>query len=323
MRAVNQLGYGDPHKVLRLDEVERPTPTDGQVLVRVVAASINAIDWRTVYAQPILVRLLGGLRRPGDSRQMGHDLAGVVEAVGPGRTDLAPGDEVYGNCSGGLAEYVVGQDFVRKPANLTFEQAAAVPVAGRTALQAVHKHGQVEPGQRVVVIGAGGGVGTFAVQIAAALGADVTAVTSTDKVELMGSIGAARVIDYTTQDFTRMGDRYDVIVDVAGNYSIRAMRRVLADGGRIVLAAAGRGWFGMIGRLAGSTIRRKIGQPVIFFISSGPREEQLATLRDMIEAGKITPVIDRTYPLDQAADAISYVATEKARGKVVIKVADG
>ena len=321
MKAVLHVGYGDPRRATALRDIEKPVAGEQDVLVRVVASSINSGDWRVVYSSPFFIRFIAGIRRPRDPA-LGGDVAGVVETIGSQKTDLQPGDEVFGIRSGALAEYVAGRSFVRKPANLGFVEAAAVPIAGVTALQALQKHGHLQRGQRVAVNGAGGGVGTFAVQIAVALGAEVTAVTSTDKLELVRSLGAAQVVDYTCEDFTRGRQRYDLIVDVAGNRSVRHMRRALAESGRIVMVAAGRGGFGTLGRIIGGLIRKRLGQPVIFFYAGGPYEEQLATLRELIEAGKLRPVIDRTYPLTEAAEAIRYVATEKARGKVAIKIAE-
>jgi NADPH:quinone reductase-like Zn-dependent oxidoreductase len=321
MRAIVQSGYGEPERVLELAEVDRPEPGEKQVLVRVVATSANAGDWRRVYASPAFLRMMVGLRRPKNPTGLGGDAAGVVEAVGLGESGLQVGDEVFGIRSGAFAQYVAGQSFVRKPANLTFEQAATVPIAGVTALQALQKHGDVQPGQKVLINGAGGGVGTFAVQIAKALGAETTAVTSTDKLELMRTLGADHVVDYTRDDFTRLGGRYDLIVDIGGNKSVGAMRRVLADGGKLVMTGAGHGRFGIMGRVFGGWVRRKLGQPLVFYVATGPYQEQLTTLREMIEAGKVTPVIDRTYALTEVAEAMRYLRTEKARGKVAITVA--
>ena len=239
MKAVRHVGYGDPQRATTLGDVEKPVATGKQVLVRVVASSINSGDWRAVYASPWWIRLISGFRRPRDAA-LGGDAAGVVEAVGPDAVDLNPGDEVYGIRGGALAEFVSGENFVRKPANLSFEQAGAVPIAGVTALQALQKHGNVQPGQKVVINGAGGGVGTFAVQIAKALGAEVTAVTSSDKVALVRSLGADHVIDYSREDFTRdRNHSFDLVIDVGANRSVRDMRRLLAPGGRIIAVGAG------------------------------------------------------------------------------------
>lgn len=320
MKAVLHVGYGDPGTAIRLGEIDKPAPTEKQVLVRVLGSSMNSGDWRAVYAAPGFVRLMSGFRRPRDPA-LGGDAAGIVEAVGSQRTDLHVGDEVYGIRTGSLAEYVSGESFVRKPANLTFEEAGAVPIAGVTALQALQKYGQVRPGQTVLINGAGGGVGTFAVQIAKALGAEVTAVTSTDKLDLMRSLGADHLVDYTREDFTRRGNAYDLIVDVGANHPVGRMRRALADGGKIIMVGAGRGSRAVLGRIIGGFIRKRLGQPTIFFYAGGPYEEQLTTLRELIEAGKVRPVVERTYPLAEVADALRHVATTKTAGKVAITVA--
>jgi NADPH:quinone reductase-like Zn-dependent oxidoreductase len=319
MRAIVQQGYGAPERVLKLAEVDAPVLEPDRALVRVRATSINAGDWRRVRANPALIRIMEGMRRP-KSPLFGGDVAGVVEAVGNEITDLSPGDEVYGIRSGAFAEYVASKNMVRKPANLTLEEAASTPIAGITALQAVRDHGRLEAGQRVLVNGAGGGVGTMAVQIAKALGGTVTAVTRTENVDLMHEIGADRVIDYRIADFTRDSDRYDVIVDVGGNRPVRALRRILAPGGRLVLVGAGHGGVGAIGRLVGGTIRRRfLKQPIAVFIAD-VRREDLETLRELIEAGRVRPVVDRTYPLGELAAALRYVEEGRARGKVVVTV---
>jgi len=320
VKALVQDAYGDPRRVLRLAEVDKPTMADDQVLVRVMASSINSGDWRRVRARPWLVRLFEGWRRP-RTGLLGGDAAGEAEAVGRDVEGIVPGDQVFGLRSGALAEYVAGKSFIVKPANLSFEQAAAVPIAGVTALQALRERGGVKAGERVLVNGAGGGVGSYAVQIAKALGGTVTAVTSTDKLELARSLGADEVVDYRRQDFTRREERYDVIVDCGGNRSVRAFRSVLRPGGRLVLVAAGTGLFGALGRFIGSQVRRRLlKQPVINFIASGPYGEQLATLKELIESSKVRPVIDRTYSLEQAAEAFLYAETERTAGKVVIRI---
>jgi NADPH:quinone reductase-like Zn-dependent oxidoreductase len=320
MKAVLHVGYGDPAKAVVVGDIETPVPGENQVLVRVIGSSINSGDWRAVYSSPFFIRLISGVRRPRDPA-IGGDAAGVVEAIGSGVTDLTAGDEVFGIRSGALAEYVAGENFVRKPANLSFREAGIVPIAGVTALQALTKYGQMQPGERVVVHGAGGGVGTFAVQIAKALGAHVTAVTSTDKVEMVRGLGADRVIDYTRENFTEAKETYDLIVEIGGGRSIRSMRRVLSPAGRIILVGAGRGGAGTLGRVIGGYLRRRLGHPVRFMYAGGPYQEQLATLRELIEGGKVRPVIDKTYPLTQSADAIRYSATERAAGKIAITVA--
>ena len=319
MRALAQLRYGSPDDVLRIDDVATPIPGPGQALIAVHASSINAGDWRRVRARPALIRVSEGLRRP-RSPLLGGDAAGVVESVGPDMTDLAAGDEVYGIRSGALAEYVAGRNFVRKPRNLSLEEAAAVPIAGVTALQAVREHGELSAGQRVLVNGAGGGVGSFVTQIAAADGAEVTAVTSGDKVGMVRSLGATHVIDYAREDFTRSPARYDVIIDPGGNRSVRRLGRVLAPGGRMVLVGAGHGPGGAMGRLIGGTVRRRLlRQPIRMFMAA-VRTDDLRALTELIESGSVRPVIDRTYPFEQAAEALRYVETGKAAGKVVIRI---
>ena len=318
MRAVVQQGYGTPERVLRVEEVDPPVVEDDRALVRVHATSVNAGDWRRVRANPAFIRLIEGLRRP-KNPLFGGDVAGIVEAVGKEITHLAPGDEVYGIRSGAFAEYVASKNMVRKPANLTLEEAAAVPIAGVTALQAVRDHGDLQPGQRVIVNGAGGGVGSMCVQIANAFGGEVTAVTRTESVDTMHAIGADHVIDYRKADFTRDGSRYDLIIDVGGNRSIRHLRRVMAPGGRMVLVGAGHGGVGALGRFLGGNLRRRLKQPVTTFIAD-VRREDLETLTELIEAGKLKPVIERTYPLDELPAALRHVEDGHARGKVVVTV---
>ena len=317
MKAVMQRSYGSPD-LLRLEEIEVPVPSNEQVLVRVHAASVNASDYHTVRAAMFAVRLISGLRAPREPR-VGGDAAGVVEAVGVNVTDLKPGDEVFGSRAGAFAEYVSGRTFVPKPANLTFEQAAAIPGAGVTALQALRDHGGIQAGQRVLVNGAGGGVGTFAVQLAKAFGAEVTATTRSESVELVRSLGADEVIDYTREDFTRLGRRWDLIVDVGGATPLPRMRRAVAPGGTLVIVGAAKTFGGPIGRLVSGMFRSRIlRQRVRVFIASVKRED-LVTLKELAEAGKLTPVIDRTYPLDQTPAALLH-AERGARGKVVITV---
>jgi NADPH:quinone reductase-like Zn-dependent oxidoreductase len=314
-----QRGYGRPERVLHLAEVDKPIVEPDRALVRVHATSVNAGDWRRVRANPVIIRIMEGFRRP-KTPLFGGDVAGVVEAVGTEITDVAPGDEVYGIRSGAFAEYVASKNMIRKPANLTLDQAAAVPITGVTALQAVVDHGHLAAGERVLVNGAGGGVGTMVVQIATALGGIVTAVTRTENIELMKGLGAARVIDYRAEDFTKDTTRYDVIVDIGGNRPIRALRRILAPGGRIVLVGAGHGGGGAIGRLVGGTIRRRfLKQPIAVFIAD-VRRQDLETLKELIEAGKVRPVIDRTYPLGELPAALRYVEDGHVRGKVVVTV---
>ena len=322
MKAIVREQYGSPD-VLELKDIDRPVIDDDGVLVRVRAASINAYDWHMLRGAPYLVRMVAGLRKP-KSSAMGVDVAGEVETVGKNVTEFRPGDEVFGSRSGSLAEYVRGtsQNFAPKPAGLTFEQAAAVPMAAGTALQGLRDKGQIKPGQRVVINGASGGVGTFAVQIAKALGAHVTAVCSTRKVDQARSLGADEVIDYTREDFTRNGQRYDLILDVAASGSLSARMRVLEPNGTLVGvgSADGYGMASMVAGLLEAAVRSRLGsQKIPFFLAKNSKED-LLVLKEMIEAGKIRPVIDRTYPLSQTAEAIGYLEMGHARGKVVITV---
>jgi NADPH:quinone reductase-like Zn-dependent oxidoreductase len=325
MKAIVQDRYGPP-EVLRLDEVDRPVPADDQVLVRVHAATVNARDWHLMRGDPYLARLVAsglGLTGP-KARIRGTDFAGRVEAVGRRVTGLHPGDEVYGEADGAFAEYVCAPDtaVARMPANLTFAQAAAVPLAGNTALVCLRDAAGLEPGQRVLVNGASGGVGTFAVQIATWLGAEVTGVCRTGNTDLIRSIGADHVIDYTREDFTRTGRRYDVVLDLVGNRTLAGCRRVLTPSGTLVLSGGGVsrggspvGPMGLIirGKLLSYVVRHRVAVPV-----ATPSRENLATLRDLVESGAVTPVIDRTYPLSEVPEAIRYVEVEHARAKVVI-----
>jgi NADPH:quinone reductase-like Zn-dependent oxidoreductase len=323
MKAIINNKYGSPDD-LELQEIGKPVIDADGVLVRVRAASVNPLDWHYMRGQPYFARIAGmGLRRPKDIMR-GVDVAGVVEAVGENVTRFQPGDEVFGSCDGAFAEYVVGKEknIVPKPADLTFEQAATIPVAGCTALQALRDKGQLQPGQKVLINGAAGGVGTFAVQIAKALGGEVTGVCSTRNVDLVRSIGADQVVDYSREDFTRSGQRYDLIVDAVGNRSLSALRRALAPKGTLELIGGGEG-----GKLLGPIplllrallVTRFVGQRMLSFLAK-IRQEDLITLKEMIEAGKVTPVIDRTYPLSEAPEAIRYLEAGHARGKVVITV---
>jgi NADPH:quinone reductase-like Zn-dependent oxidoreductase len=320
MKAVVFHRYGPPEQ-LELEDIERPAVTDDGVLVRVRAASVNALDWRIMRGQPYVGRLMGmGLRKPARSIP-GVDLAGIVEAVGSGVTEFKPGDEVIGHRINACAEYVLGKErhFVIKPARLTFEQAAAVPVAGMTALEALRDGGHVQSGQKVLINGAAGGVGTYAVQLAKAFGADVTGVCSTRNVEMVRSIGADHVVDYTKEDFTRSGQRYDLILYINGNRSIADCRRALARDGTLVIVG------GSGGRLLGPmslwlqalVLRRFVRHKLVPFLSKGSHDG-LVVLKDLIEAGKVTPVVDRTYPLSETAAALRYLEGHHARAKVVI-----
>ena len=319
MRAIVHRRYGSPD-VLVLEEVERPPLEGDRVLVRVRASSVNAVDWHMMRGKPYLVRLSEGLRTP-KRLVSGVDVAGVVEAVGGGVTELRPGDEVYGARNGAFAEYVSGRTFVPKPANLTFEQAAAVPVAACTALQALRDKGGIRAGQRVLITGAGGGVGTFAVQLAKAFGADVTGVTSTDKLELVASLGADHVVDYTREDFTHSGKRYDLIVDVAAKNSLSELRRALTADGTLVGVGASKGdWVAPVARMFAAKARSRFGKQRMVSFMADVNKADLLTLKALVETGKVTPVIERTYALSETPDAVRHVETGRTRGKVVITV---
>ncbi len=323
MKAIVQDTYGSPD-VLQLKEIDRPLVGDDEVLVRVHAAGVDQGVWHMMAGLPYLIRIAGfGLRTPKNPVR-GYDVAGRVEAVGENVSRFQPGDEVFGTCRGSFAEYACARAdrLAPKPASLTFEQAAAVPISGYAALQAVRDQGKVRPGQRVLVIGAGGGVGTFAVQLAKGFGAEVTGVCSTTKTELVRSIGADHVIDYTREDFADGRNRYDVILDIAGNRSLSHLRRALAPEGTLVIVGGEGGgrWLGGIDRqlramLLSPFVRQKLGTWI-----STEREEDLETLRELLEAGKVRPVVDRTFPLSEVPEAIRYMRNGQARGKVVITV---
>lgn len=323
MKAVVRDKYGGP-EVLRLDDLPIPTPRANEVLVRIRAASVNAGDWRLLRADPFLVRLMmGGLLRP-NHRVLGFDVAGEVEAVGPAAHQFHVGDPVFGDLSehgfGGFAEYVCApeQAFAPKPTRLSFGDAAAVPVAGGTALQALRDAGDLQAGDAVLVNGASGGVGTFAVQIARALGATVTGVCRRGKRGLVHSIGAARVLDYTREDVTKRDERYDLILDTAAHRSPRAYRRVLAPGGVYVLVG------GSMVRLFQTMLLQFWGTQTsdhrLKTFMATPNPDDLRVLAGLIEEGSVTPIVDRRFPLDEVPDAIRYVERGRARGKVVVTV---
>jgi NADPH:quinone reductase-like Zn-dependent oxidoreductase len=323
MKAIVQDMYGEPKAVLGLQDIAKPVVKDGEVLVRVHAASVHVGDWMLVTGVPYIARPAYGLRKP-KNRVPGTDVAGTVEAVGTGVTELRPGDEVFGWCAGAFAEYVCApaDHFVVKPANLTFEQAAAVGVSASTALQLLRDQGKVQAGQKVLVNGASGGVGTFAVQIAKAFGAEVTGVCSTRNVNMVRSIGADHVIDYTREDFTQGMERYDFILDNVANRSLSATRRALNPKGTLQSnnGTSGGRWFGTMGTVvktaAVSKFKRQQAGPAIKF----ENRKDLVALKGLIEAGKLTPVIDGTYPLSGTAEAIGHVGEGHARGTVVITV---
>ena len=322
MQAIVQDRFGPP-EVLELREVKRPEAGKGEVLVRVRAASVNPADWYAMAGIPWLARPQMGLRRPKTGR-VGLDLAGEVAAVGAGVSRFQPGDEVFGAGTGTLAEYAVASEdsLVGKPASLSFEQAAAVPVAGLTALQGLRDKGRLQPGQQVLVNGASGGVGTFAVQVAKALGAEVTGVCSTRNLDMVRSLGADRVVDYTREDFTRTDRRYDLLLDVAGSRPWSACRRVLTQRGILVLVGAPKGsrLLGPVDHILKVRLASlRASQKVVFFISKALQRD-LEALRELLAAGKVTPVVERSYPLRDAAEAFRYLGEGHAQGKLVITV---
>ncbi len=323
MQAMVSAQYGSPD-VLQLKEVAKPTPKDDEVLVKVHAAGVNAADWRWLRGDPLIGRFVYGLLAPKNTI-LGADIAGQVEAVGQDVKAFKPGDSVFGDLSGdgfgGFAEYVSARAgaLALKPANLTYQQAAAVPMAAVTALQGLRTTGQIQPGQKVLVNGASGGVGTFAVQIAKALGAEVTAVCSTRNVAQARALGADHVIDYTQADFTQNGQHYDLILGANGYQPLAAYKRALSPTGRYVMTGgSGAQMFQamLLGPLLFGSGTQKIGNG-----GAGPNPEDLAFVQALLAAGKVVPVIDRTYPLSQVPDAIRYVEAGHARGKVVITLA--
>jgi NADPH:quinone reductase-like Zn-dependent oxidoreductase len=324
MKAIVQDRYGPPD-VLELRDVETPTAGDNEVLVRVHAASVNALDWHYMRGDPYVARPSMGLRRPKVSIR-GRDFAGRVEAVGIGVDRFRPGDEVFGEADGAFAEYVSAPDGAvdPKPANLRFDQAAAVPVAGNTALMGLRDVAHVRAGQRVLLNGASGGVGTFAVQIAKSLGAEVTGVCSARNVDLVRSVGADHVIDYTSEDFSRNGQRYDVVFDLVGNRSLTDCRRALTPEGTLVLSGGGVSQGGsLVGPMAlfvKSMLLSRFVRHRLLQFTEKPGSENLAALRELIESGAVVPVVDRTYQLSEVPEAIRYLEVEHARAKVVITV---
>ena len=321
MKAILREQYGRPD-VLKLREVDRPVPTDDQVLLRVHASSVNPVEWYDVTGL-FAVRLGGGLRRPKDAR-VGVDVAGRVEAVGRNVQGFQPGDEVFGAASGAWAEYACASadKLVSKPATVSFEEAAAVPVAALTALQALRDHGQVQSGQKVLINGASGGVGTYAVQLAKVFGAEVTGVCSTRNVEQTRTLGADRVVDYSREDFTRLGERYDLMLDIAGSRPFLQYRRVLTPKATVVLIGAKIKYRGLgpLPYIAKTVLASRFrSQKLTFFVAKVPQDD-LAALAGLLEAGTVRSVIDRSYPLSQAAEALAYLGEGHARAKVAITV---
>lgn len=320
MKAILYTKYGPP-EALQLTEVEKPAPTENQVLVRVHTASPNALDWRGFAMPSLLVRLIGGgLLKPKDPK-VGVDVAGTVEAVGSNVTEFKPGDEVFGVAPGAFAEYACNgaSKFALRPANVSFEAAAAVPVAALTALQGLRDKGQIQPGQKVLIDGASGGVGTMAVQIAKSYGAEVTAVCSPRNLDMVRSIGADHVIDYTREDFTTNGEQYDLILAVNGHHPILDYRRALSPQGICVVVG---GPLSQVFKaiLLGPLISRVGSKKLGFMGITKSRTRDLLVIRELLETGKVVPVIDRYYPLSETAKAIRYLIEEHARGKVVITV---
>jgi NADPH:quinone reductase-like Zn-dependent oxidoreductase len=324
MKAIVQKEYGEAERVLRLEEIDRPVIGRDEVLLRVRAAGVDRGVWHVMSGLPYPIRLAGyGLRAP-KTPVPGMDVAGVVEAVGSDVTKFQPGDEVFGIGKGAFAEYAraLENKLAPKPANLTFEQAAVVAISGLTALQGLRDRGRVRPGQKVLIIGASGGVGTYAVQIAKAFGAEVTGVCSTAKVDVVRTAGADHVIDYTREDFSDGGRHYDVILDIGGNTSLRRLRRALTHKGTLVITGGetdGKLLGGYDRQLRAGMLSPFVGQKLGTFISSEDGAD-LIVLSELIESGKVTPVIDGTYPLSEAPAAIQYLKDGRARGKVVIKV---
>lgn len=324
MKAILCPNYGSPG-VLRYEEIERPTPGDDEILVKVRAASVNPLDWRFMRGRPYFIRAMNGLRKPKIAR-MGVDVAGEVEAVGRNVTQFQPGDEVFGSVGlsrGAFAEYVCADEkaLVAKPANLTFEQAAAVPVAALTALQGLRNEGQIQAGQKVLINGAAGGVGTFAVQIAKIFGAEVTGVCSTRNFNMVRSIGADHVIDYTREDFTLSDKQYDLIFDCIANHSLSACRRVMSRNGTyVVVGGPDGGWIGPLAPFLKVLIVSPFVSQKLTGSMSKQSNEDLVELNELLETEKITPVIDRNYSLSEVPEAIRYLEEGHARGKVTITV---
>jgi len=322
MKAIVYYNYGSPY-VLKYEEIERPTPADDEVLIRVRAASVNPYDWHFMRGTPYFVRIVAGLRKPKVTR-LGVDVAGQVEAGGRNVTQFKPGDEVFGTCHGAFADYACTSEskLVTKPDNVTFEQAASVPIAALTALQGLRDKGQIQPGQKVLINGAAGGVGTFAVQIAKSFGADVTGVCSTRNVDMVRSIGADHVIDYTQEDFTKSGQHYDLILDSIGNHSLSACRRVLNPKGIYVMVGgpAGRWMIGALARVLTALVWSRFVSQKLVMCFARPSRADLTVMQELMKAGKVIPVIDRRYKLSEVPEAIRYLEEGHARGKVVISV---
>ena len=325
MKAIVYEGFGSPD-ILRCQDIEKPTPGESKVLIKVRAASINPLDWKLMKGGPFLVRMMLGLGKP-KLRRPGVDVAGEVEAIGRNVTEFKPGDEVFGTCFGAFAEYATSASvfglksvLVKKPENVTFEQAASAPVAALTALQGLRDKGRIQAGQKVLINGAAGGVGTFAVQIARLFGAHVTGVCSTGNVEMVRSIGADRVIDYTQNDFTKSGERYDIVLDCVGNHSLSACRRLLNPQGRLVMVGAPDRATGIVARVIGALAWSRLGTKKMVFFIARVNKDDLNTLGEFMASGKVRPVIDKRYRLSEASEAFRYMEKGHARGKVLISL---
>jgi NADPH:quinone reductase-like Zn-dependent oxidoreductase len=340
MKAAVYRSYGPPDVVVQIEDVEKPVPKGNEVLIEVRSASVNPLDGALMKGRPYIARIMTGLRKPNITR-LGVDVAGQVEAVGRDVTQFKPGDEVFGSCirdpqasgvkvwdcQGAFAEYVCAPEstVAMKPDSVTFEQAASAPVPAFTALQGLRDKGHIQPGQKVLINGAGGGVGTFAVQIAKSFGAEVTGVCSRKNVDMVRSLGADQVIDYTQEDFTKSGQRYDLLFDCVGNHSLSASRRVLNPKGICIMVGdrSGRGISGVLARLiAALVLSWFVSQKLVTFLAR-PNKEDLTIMRDLMATGKLTPVIDRRYSLSEVPKAIRYLGEGHARGKVVITSAYG
>ena len=322
MKAITYRCYGSTD-VLEFADVAKPQPADNEVLIKVVAASVNPLDWHFMRGTPYFMRLMSGLGAPNDTG-VGVDFAGKVEAVGSNVTRFKPGDEVFGGGNGVFAEYVtIGEDgaLAMKPANVSFEQAASTPIAALTALQALRDTGKLERGQKVLINGASGGVGTFAVQIAKSIGAEVTGVCSTRNVEMVRSLGADYVFDYTKEDYTESGKQYDVIVDMVSNHSLSKNRRALKPEGILVIVGGGKGnWLGpMMGPIKALVLSPFVGQEYIMILAQ-MRQDDLTILADLMQSGKVTPVIDKRYRLSEVQAALQYSEEGHARGKIIINM---
>jgi NADPH:quinone reductase-like Zn-dependent oxidoreductase len=321
MKAAVHRCYGPP-EVVTIEDVAKPTPADDEVLVKVHAAALNPLDWHYMRGEPYVMRLGAGFGRPKEPR-LGVDFAGTVEAVGKDVTRFKPGEAVFGARNGALAEYVVvkaDRNILPKPERLTFEQAAGVGVAAVTALQALRDRGQLKPGGKVLINGASGGVGTFAVQIAKAMGAEVTGVCSTRNVELVRSIGADHVIDYTQQDYTQGSERYDLVVDTVGNHSFGEIERVLQPTGRYIIVGGNSDnrWLAGLADVLAAKLQAAFAKPKAVFFMAELNPDDLAYLAGLMSAGQVTPIVDHVYPLEQTAEAIAYLEKGHARGKVIV-----